>query len=403
MSASLRVWVRCVVTAAALFMGIPAAANASPTKLYAWGLPADLAAPSPIPVQIFGTDIRQDRQVYPDYSLETWQTLQSQHPDFATFVSQNAGMRQLYIFGDEPDVNCVDPGQYAAWFHNFVQQVRALDPSARFSSAGFSFGDTCTPHQLHETDYADAFIASYQSQFGQAPPVAEWRFHDFLWANETSWAGWYDWYQRTATWCANHGTPFVLGSYGFPGEDQNVDVTGYEQRMLDLIKADSRVAAAVWWFRDPAYACPGSCHWLYDANGNLTAEGQVYVNNITVTSDPHMNIDVPSNNGTVSQNFLIAGWAFDSGAAMGTGVSTVHFWAWPTNGGSPIFLGHYEPAQTAQRPDVAAAFGLSPRFGYSGFGLIAPQIPSGTYYLVVYPYSVVMGGFFSQVITISVQ
>ena len=51
----------------------------------------------------------------------------------------------------------------------------------------------------------------------------------------------------------------------------------------------------------------------------------------------------------------LAGWAADLDAASGTGIATLHAWAYPLTGGPPVFLGatHYGGA----RPDVAAVHG----------------------------------------------
>jgi len=36
---------------------------------------------------------------------------------------------------------------------------------------------------------------------------------------------------------------------------------------------------------------------------------------------------------------VIAGWAFDATAATGTGIATLHVWAFPASGAAPQFVG----------------------------------------------------------------
>ena len=69
---------------------------------------------------------------------------------------------------------------------------------------------------------------------------------------------------------------------------------------------------------------------------------------------------------TVRAPFMIGGWAVDLDASEGTGVTTLHAWAYPAAGGAPIFLG--ATAYGGARPDVAAVHG--DQFKDSGFGLI---------------------------------
>lgn len=116
---------------------------------------------------------------------------------------------------------------------------------------------------------------------------------------------------------------------------------------------------------------------------------------------PAMNIDIPANGATVNQSFTVAGWAIDRAAAptRGTGVSTVHVWAWPTNGAPPTFIG--AAAYGGYRPDVGALFGA--QFSPSGFG-IGASLPPGQYWVVAYPFSTVSGTFVKeQVILVNVQ
>ena len=57
------------------------------------------------------------------------------------------------------------------------------------------------------------------------------------------------------------------------------------------------------------------------------------------TSGVQVAIDTPRARQDVNQPFMIAGWAADLDAAVGTGIDTLHVWAYPSTGGAPIFLG----------------------------------------------------------------
>jgi Tol biopolymer transport system component len=98
---------------------------------------------------------------------------------------------------------------------------------------------------------------------------------------------------------------------------------------------------------------------------------------------PQVVIDVPRANAAVSSPFMIGGWAVDLDAPEGTGVTTLHAWAFPSTGGAPIFLG--ATAYGGARPDVAAIHG--DRFKESGFGLIAQSLPPGDYDLALFAWS----------------
>jgi hypothetical protein len=132
---------------------------------------------------------------------------------------------------------------------------------------------------------------------------------------------------------------------------------------------------------------------LYDlvvyAHSTVTGTfNQQQVLRLTLTANPRMSTDIPTNNATVGQPFTIAGWAIDLAAATGTGVNTLHIWAYP-RGQDPVFVDVASYGGT--RTDVGAAFGA--QFTNSGFTLSASGLPAGTYQIVVYAYSTVAGGF----------
>ena len=67
---------------------------------------------------------------------------------------------------------------------------------------------------------------------------------------------------------------------------------------------------------------------------------------------------------------MIGGWSADLSANRGTGISALHVWAYPLQGGPPIFLG--AATYGGARPDVAAVHG--DEFRESGFGLIVSAL-----------------------------
>jgi Tol biopolymer transport system component len=106
---------------------------------------------------------------------------------------------------------------------------------------------------------------------------------------------------------------------------------------------------------------------------------------------PQVVIDLPRPTSTVGSPFFIGGWAVDLDApeGEGTGVTTLHAWAYPAAGGPPIFLG--ATGYGGARPDVAAVHG--DQFKDSGFGLIAQGLPAGDYDLALFAWSTETMGF----------
>ena len=99
-------------------------------------------------------------------------------------------------------------------------------------------------------------------------------------------------------------------------------------------------------------------------------------------------IDAPGNFSTVDSSFVIGGWAIDPAAVSGTGINTIHIWAFPADGSAPVFLG---VPGFGDRPDVTAAFGA--QFRGAGYGLAVNMLPPGAWYLVVYAQTSVSGLF----------
>jgi glucose/arabinose dehydrogenase len=123
--------------------------------------------------------------------------------------------------------------------------------------------------------------------------------------------------------------------------------------------------------------------WVNAAQG-FTAVG---VRQVTIEPAGLIWVDTPGQHAVVGSPFFLGGWAVDPAALTGTGINTIHIWAYPADGGAPTFVGvpGYGP-----RGDVAAYFGS--QFLNSGFG-INVTLPPGTWYVVVYAMSSVSGGF----------
>jgi hypothetical protein len=112
---------------------------------------------------------------------------------------------------------------------------------------------------------------------------------------------------------------------------------------------------------------------------------------------PQVVIDMPGANADVGLPFVLAGWAVDLDAAAGTGVDTLHVWAYPARdcaaggGGDcdPIWVG--AAAYGGARPDVGAIFG--DRFTNSGYSLTIDSLAPGAYDLAVFAWSAVRNRF----------
>jgi Divergent InlB B-repeat domain len=111
-------------------------------------------------------------------------------------------------------------------------------------------------------------------------------------------------------------------------------------------------------------------------------------------------IDAPQSLQELLQPFALGGWAADLDAASGTGIDTLHVWAYPLTGGPPVFVG--AATYGGARPDVAAIHG--DQFHDSGYGLVLQGLPPGGYDLAVFAWSNVSGGFLpAQVVRFTVR
>jgi phosphatidylserine/phosphatidylglycerophosphate/cardiolipin synthase-like enzyme len=111
--------------------------------------------------------------------------------------------------------------------------------------------------------------------------------------------------------------------------------------------------------------------------------------NVRVEGSGVIALDAPGGNAQLGQGFIVGGWAADFAATKGGGIDVVHVYAYPLQGGVPIFLG--QSMVVGLRPDVAAVYG--PQRARSGFTLSAPALPPGGYRVVVFGRSTVSGAF----------
>jgi hypothetical protein len=104
-------------------------------------------------------------------------------------------------------------------------------------------------------------------------------------------------------------------------------------------------------------------------------------------SDPYLTIDAPANGSTVTQPFVLGGWAVDLGAVP-PGIDGIHVYATRADG-TMTFLGGVPYG--GPRPDIAALHGS----GYlnSGFTGSISGLSAGTYRLDVYGHSTKTGAF----------
>jgi hypothetical protein len=114
----------------------------------------------------------------------------------------------------------------------------------------------------------------------------------------------------------------------------------------------------------------------------LHAKGSGFVGPQVVIDSPRWQMDV-------AQPFMLAGWAADLTATDDTGVSGIHAWAYPLNGGAPVFVG--AATYGSARPDVAAVHG--DRFRDSGYGLFVQGLTPGNYDLAVFAWSTELADF----------
>jgi hypothetical protein len=160
-----------------------------------------------------------------------------------------------------------------------------------------------------------------------------------------------------------------------------VQAIGESRRPLPVGSSLDATAGLFYW--QPAPGFLGKYDLVFGPSSGAGAVGGDAVR-VRVVVGPAMRavIDTPQPDTVVAPPFTLAGWALDLAANEGTGVDTVHVWAYPATGTDPIFLG--VAAHGDARPDVGAMYGEA--FAGAAYGLTVDLLPPGTYDVVVYPH-----------------
>lgn len=280
--------------------------------------------PGPIQTQVFGLDARQERQ------FVNW------YVDQATLAFARANPGRLYIDGDEPDQYCATMSayDYAGMYHDFVVAIRGADPTARVSPAGFAEPNPhCCPgypdipcSEAHGLAYADQFYNAYIQRYGSAPPVNEWRFHDFGVGFEVGdMNGWWARVDKEASWSVAHGAYMVLGGWGlhaWPSKESPAAFQEHLKQAMGRLMNDKRILSAAYWSYEPWVEAPRP---LANADGSLTTEGRTLANPMTdIPADPKIFASANGNAKAQWSNTTLA-WGGE-----------VEFWAAPP--GSQTFV-----------------------------------------------------------------
>jgi hypothetical protein len=206
---------------------------------------------------------------------------------------------------------------------------------------------------------------------------------------------------RLAGWALDRGSASgtgvdVMHFYAFPGSGAAIflgSVATFDRRDDVGAAFGQRFTNSGYHF-DVSGLSPGTYTLVAYAHSVVTGsfnQSRAVVVTVTLPRPaPAMSLDAPVAGATVGPRFNVAGWAIDRGASNGSGVDTVHVYAYPNpgSGQAPIFLG---ANYGASRPDVGNAFGA--RFTNSGFTVTAPGLSPGPYLVVAFAHSTVAGTF----------
>jgi hypothetical protein len=179
----------------------------------------------------------------------------------------------------------------------------------------------------------------------------------------------------TVVWNAN-AEPDITGYYVVYGTASGIYTSRLDAGNQTQLQIPNLVDGQTYYFAVQAYNSFGE--WS-DTSAEVSAH---------VGPAPLMSVDTPAHGGTVRGDFALSGWAIDRGAPTGTGVDTLHVWAFPVGGGTPEWMG--SPAYGGGRGDVGAAYGA--QFIPSSFYGVM-RLKPGTWDLVVYARSTVTGTF----------
>jgi hypothetical protein len=138
--------------------------------------------------------------------------------------------------------------------------------------------------------------------------------------------------------------------------------------------------------------CEGGASALFGAIRYNSTRASVLPFDGNFLPRPDMSLDTPGNGSTVFAGgpFTIAGWALNRGEQSGTGIDTVHVYAFPEAGGGPIFLG--VATYGVARADLGAIYGT--QFTNSGYQLTAGEsLAPGRYLIAAYGRDTITGTF----------
>jgi glucose/arabinose dehydrogenase len=170
--------------------------------------------------------------------------------------------------------------------------------------------------------------------------------------------------------------------WAFPagaGDPRFIAAASYGRERADVAAVFGSQFLDSGWRVDGALLDPGDWTIVVFLHSGLTGEFVLSKSvPVHVADGLLLQVDAPSPGADIGQSSYVAGWALDLGSD-GVGVDAVHVWAFPTDGSSPVFLGHSELGW--QRADVAAAFG--PQFLGSGF-FVPFVLPPGAFDLYVF-------------------
>lgn len=196
---------------------------------------------------------------------------------YQQYAQANPG--RIWIVGDEPDQpNSVriEASHYADLYHEFVTDIRAADPSARFSPAGIAQTKGNGVSGTHGTTYAQEFIDAYRAKHYQDPPVEEWRFH-FL--NTTGALTLDDLKAEigpAAQWSMERGGRMVLGSFGGFDMESTMNLVKDQSTWVPA-SAVGWIVTAGFWNYDYFEVAPFGTLIVAPDDRRLTAQGCTFV------------------------------------------------------------------------------------------------------------------------------
>jgi hypothetical protein len=204
-----------------------------------------------------------------------------------------------------------------------------------------------------------------------------------------------------AGWAADLGAESGTGvdlvhiyAYPNPGSGQAplfLGAASYGINRSDIGTAFGAQFAASGYSKTVNSLAPGPYLLVVYAHSTVSGVFQQASRTITVQPGSRLSIETPAAGSSVTQPFSLSGWALDMEAPSGTGVDTLHVWAYPNpgSGAAGIFVGAVQYG--IARPDVGAAYGG--RFTNSGYRINVKGLAPGPYQFTVYLHSTATGTF----------